>query len=185
MDCVIDGGEMDAKVMYDEMDRMGVRVIFIQSKGKSGRAAQSKVQSCSRQSMPRKHITLERYAPTAFWAEHVTLNSVTRMSVYELVFAMRGIPVEFAIETYDVVRWKYPMKMEELLAARIRQLERHTFNRTLEPREKEKARKGALREGQGECKERKTCSSGNGAGLGWGDYGEPEEEVCRKMVWAL
>jgi hypothetical protein len=151
MECVIDGGEMDAKVMYDEMDRMGVKFVRVISaynpKANLEERPHQQFNLALAKACQGNTSRWQEMLPTAFWAERVTLNSVTRMSSYELVFGQRAVfPVEFAIETYDVVRWKYPMKPEELLAARIRQLERRELDierarrRTIEAREKGKVR---------------------------------------------
>ena len=66
-----------------------------------------------------------RLLPYALWADRTTHSSVTGFMPTELMFGQKLVmPIERAISSWATVDWKDEMSREELLAARIRQLER-------------------------------------------------------------
>jgi hypothetical protein len=66
-----------------------------------------------------------RLLPYALWADRTTHSSVTGFMPVELMYGQKPImPTEQAISTWVTVDWKDEMSREELLVARIRQLQR-------------------------------------------------------------
>jgi hypothetical protein len=129
MECVIDGGELNAELMYAKMDRMGVKHVRVVSaynpKAHLEERPHQQFASAIAKACKGNTAIWETKVASAFWAERVSINKVTGMSPYEFVFGQRAVfPVEFSLETFDVIRWRFPMKREDLLAAQIRQLER-------------------------------------------------------------
>jgi hypothetical protein len=63
--------------------------------------------------------------PYALWADRTTHSSVTGYMPAELMYGQKPVmPTERTISSWAVLEWKDEMSREELLAARIRQLER-------------------------------------------------------------
>jgi hypothetical protein len=129
MECVINGGELNAELMYEEMDRMGVKHVRVVSaynpKANLEERPHQQFVSAIAKACQGNTAIRETKVASAFWAERVSINKVTGMSPYKFVFGQRAVfRVEFSLETFDVIGWRFPMKREDLLAARIRQLER-------------------------------------------------------------
>jgi hypothetical protein len=65
-----------------------------------------------------------RYLRMAMWAHNATVNVATGCIPFELWYGREmKLPVEFRISTWREQEWKFPMTTEELVNARIRQLE--------------------------------------------------------------
>ena len=65
--------------------------------------------------------------PYALWADRTTHSSVTGYMPVELMYRQKPImPIERTIASWTAIDWSNEMSREELLAARIRQLERRT-----------------------------------------------------------
>jgi hypothetical protein len=61
----------------------------------------------------------------ALWADRTTAGRVRGETPYKLMFGQNVVyPVETKVTTWAAIDWEYPMTREELLEARIRQLER-------------------------------------------------------------
>ena len=66
-----------------------------------------------------------RLLPYALWADRTTHNSVTGYMPIEVMFGQKPvISVEQTISSRRAIDWLEDMSREEMLAARIRQLER-------------------------------------------------------------
>ena len=66
-----------------------------------------------------------RLLPYALWADRTTHSSVTGYMPIELMFEQKPImPMERSISSWATVGWRDEMSREDLLAARITQLER-------------------------------------------------------------
>ena len=63
----------------------------------------------------------------ALWADRTTAGRVRRETPYRLMFGQNVVyPIETSVTTWAAIEWSYPMSREELLEARIRQLERRS-----------------------------------------------------------
>ncbi len=63
--------------------------------------------------------------PLALWADRTTAHRTTGRVPYELIFGERvSLPVEQDVASWSVMPWTSPMSREDLLAVRIRQLQR-------------------------------------------------------------
>ena len=135
---VADRGELDAQEAEELFDRLGVKLSLTtaynpEANGKvergHGPIVKALVRACGGQvgNWP-------RLLPYALWADRTTHSSVTGFMPAELMYGQKPImPVERTVSSWAVLGWKDEMSREELLAARIRQLERR-------PEDVEKAR---------------------------------------------
>ena len=61
----------------------------------------------------------------ALWADRTTAGRVRKETPYRLMYGQNVVyPIESEVTSWAAIDWKYPMEREDLLAARIRQLER-------------------------------------------------------------
>ena len=126
---VADRGELDAEEAEELFDRLGVKLSLTtaynpEANGKvergHGPIVKALVRACGGQvgNWP-------RLLPYALWADRTTHSSVTGFMPTELMFGQKPImPMEQTISSWATVDWRDEMSREELLAARIRQLER-------------------------------------------------------------
>ena len=126
---VADRGELDAEEAEELFGRLGVKLSLTtaynpEANGKvergHGLIVKALVRACGGQvgNWP-------RLLPYALWADRTTHGSVTRYMLAELMFGKKPImPTERTISSWATVDWRDEMTREELLAARIRQLER-------------------------------------------------------------
>lgn len=89
------------------------------------RAHKSLVEAVIR--MSRAHPTShENYFHLALWADRITTNRMTGLSLLEMVTgASPCLPMDVEFETYLFADWSTSMTTEELIAERVRQLARH------------------------------------------------------------
>jgi hypothetical protein len=126
---VADRGELDVQEAEELFDRLGVKLSLTtaynpEANGKvergHGPIVKALVRACEGQvgNWP-------RLLPYALWADRTTHNSVTVFMPAELMYGQKPVmPTERTISTWAVLEWRNEMTREELLAARIRQLER-------------------------------------------------------------
>ena len=68
---------------------------------------------------------MARLLPYALWVDHTTHSTVTGYMPAEIIYGQTPImPIEEAIASWNVLPWEDNMSREDLLALRIRQLER-------------------------------------------------------------
>ena len=142
---ITDRGELDAQEAGELFDRLGVKLSLTtafnpEANGKVERRhrpiVKALVQACGGQvgNWP-------QLLPYALWADRTTHSSVTGYMLTELMFGHKPImPMERTICSWATVDWRDEMSREELLVARIRQLERR-------PRTWNKPRRGFGRRG--------------------------------------
>ena len=126
---VADRGELDAQEAEELFDRLGVKLSLTTAynpeanrKVERGHRpiVKALVRACGGQvgNWP-------RLLPYAFWADRTTHSSVTGFMPAEFMYGQKPImPMERSISSWATVGWRDEMSREELLAARIRQLER-------------------------------------------------------------
>jgi hypothetical protein len=126
---VADRGELDAQEAEELFDRLRVKLSLTtaynpEANGKvergHGPIVKALVRACEGQvgNWP-------RLLPYALWADRTTHNSVTRFMPAELMYGQKPVmPTERTIASWVALGWRKEMSREELLAARIRQLER-------------------------------------------------------------
>ena len=125
---IADRGELDAQEAEELFDRLGVKLSLTTAYNPEanekverghGPIVKVLVWACGGQvgNWP-------RLLPYALWADRTTHSSVTGFMPAELMYGQRPImPTERTISSWAAVDWKDEMSREELLAARIRQLE--------------------------------------------------------------
>ena len=92
------------------------------SKAERGHSAIVQALIKSTRNDPAKWPNMLHYA---LWADRTTAGRVRRETPYRLMFGQNVIyPIETSVTTWAAIDWKYPMEREDLLEARIRQLER-------------------------------------------------------------
>ena len=126
---VADRGKLDAQEAEELFDRLGVKLSLTTAYNPEGNGnverghepiIKALVRVCGGQvgNWP-------RLLPYALWADRTTHNSVTGFMPTELMYGQKPImPTERTISSWVTVDWRDEMSREELLAARIRQLER-------------------------------------------------------------
>ena len=125
---VADRGELDAKEAEELFDRLGVKLLLTtvynpEVNGKieqgHGPIAKAIVRACEGWVG-----NWMRLLPYTLWADRTTHSSVTGYMPAELMYGQKPImPVERTIASWMAIDWSNEMSREELLAARIRQLE--------------------------------------------------------------
>jgi hypothetical protein len=126
---VADRGELDAQEAEELFDRLGIKLSLTtaynpEANGKvergHGPIVKALVRACDGQvgNWP-------RLLPYALWADRTTHSSVTGFMPAELMYGQKPVmPTERTIVSWAALEWRNEMSREELLAARIRQLER-------------------------------------------------------------
>jgi hypothetical protein len=126
---VADRGELDAQEAEELFDRLGVILSLMtaynpEANGKvergHGPIVKALVRACEGQvgNWP-------RLLPYALWANRTTHNLVTGNMPAELMYGQKPVmPAERTISSWAALEWRDEMSREELLAARIWQLER-------------------------------------------------------------
>jgi hypothetical protein len=126
---VADRGELDAQEAEELFDRLGVKLSLTtaynpEANGKvergHGPIVKALVRACEGQvgNWP-------RLLPYALWADRTTHSSVIGFMPAELMYGQKPVmPTECTISLSVALEWRNEMSREELLAARIRQLER-------------------------------------------------------------
>ena len=124
-----DRGELDVEEAEELFDRVGVKLSLTttynpEENGKvergHGPIVKALVRACGGQVGNRPQLL-----PYALWADQTTHSSVTGFMAAKLMFGQKPImPTERTISSWATVDWKDEISREELLAARIRQLER-------------------------------------------------------------
>ena len=126
---VADRGELDAEEAEELFDRLGVKLSLTtaynpEANGKIERGHGPIVKALVRACEGRVG-DWPRLLPYALWADRTTHSSVTGYMPVELMYGQKPImPIERTIASWTAIDWSNEMSREELLAARIRQLER-------------------------------------------------------------
>jgi hypothetical protein len=127
---VADRGELDAPEAEELFDRLGVKLSLTtaynpEANGKvergHGPIVKALVRACEGQvgNWPRQLL------PYALWADRTTHSSVTGFMPAKLMYGQKLVmPTERTISSWAALEWRNEMSREELLAARIWQLER-------------------------------------------------------------
>lgn len=126
-----DRGELDAKEARDFFGKLGIKLALTtaynpEANGKSERGhspiVKALVKACDG-----KMLEWPRLLPFALWADRTTHSTVTGYMPAELMFGQKPImPIEEVVPTWSVLPWEDGLTREDLLALRIRQLERRT-----------------------------------------------------------
>ena len=124
-----DRGELDAKAAREFFGNLGIKLALTsaynpEGNGKSERGhapiVKALVKSCDGKPNERP-----RLLPFALWTDRTTHSSVTGYMPAELLFGQKPVmPIEDVVPTWSVLPWVDGLSREELLALRIRQLER-------------------------------------------------------------
>ena len=146
-----DRGELDAKEARDFFGKLGVKLALTtaynpEANGKSERGhspiVKALVKACKG-----KVFDWPRLLPFALWADRTTHSTVTGYMPAELIYGQKPVmPIEEVVPTWNVLPWEDGLSREELLALRIRQLERRpedieiAIKKLKEAREKNKVR---------------------------------------------
>jgi hypothetical protein len=130
---VADRGELDAQEAEELFSRLGVKLSLTTAYNPEanwkverghGPIVKALVRACDGQvgNWP-------RLLPYALWVDRTTHSSVTGFMPTELMYGQKPImPTEDTIASWAALEWRNEMSREELLAARIRQLERRPEN---------------------------------------------------------
>src|SRR5262249_6770974 len=82
--------------------------------------------SSSDQSNLEQSSSMAKMLHYALWVDRTTAGQVRKEMPYKLMFGQNAIYlIETSVEMWAAIYWKYLMEREELLEARIWQLERH------------------------------------------------------------
>lgn len=146
-----DRGELDAKEAREFFGKLGVKLALTtaynpEANGKSERGhspiVKALVKACDG-----RMFEWPRLLPYALWADRTTHSTVTGYMPAELMFGQKPVmPIEEVVPTWNVLPWEDDLSREDLLALRIRQLERKpedievAIKRLKEAREKNKER---------------------------------------------
>ena len=146
-----DRGELDAKEAREFFGRLGIKLALTtaynpEANGKSERGhspiVKALVKACDG-----KMFDWPRLLPFALWADRTTHSTVTGYMPAELMYGQKPVmPIEEVVPTWGVLPWEDGLSREELLALRIRQLERRpedieiAIKRLKDAREKNKDR---------------------------------------------
>ena len=126
---MVDRGELDKEEAEQLFGRLGVKLSLTtaynpEANGKIERGHHPIVKAIVRTCEGRVSDWL-RLFPYAFWANRTTHSSVTGYMPAKRMFGQKTIMlVERTIASWTMINWTNDMRREELLVARIRQLER-------------------------------------------------------------
>ena len=126
---IADCGELDADEAHDFFSRIGVKLALTtaynpEANGKSERGNPPIVRALAK-ACGGKVGDWPKLLPYALWADRTTHSSVTGYMPFELMYGQKPImPTEETILSWSSIPWMEDMEHEDLLALRIRQLER-------------------------------------------------------------
>ncbi len=126
---IADRGELNAHEAHTFFTKLGIKLSLTttynpEANGKIERGHSSIVRALVR-ACDGKPSEWPRLLPFALWADRTTHSSVTGFMPAELIYGQKPImPIEESIISWSVLPWYDGMSREELLALRIRQLER-------------------------------------------------------------
>ena len=85
-----------------------------------------------------------QYLPLALWADRVSIRWSTGYSAFEIVYGRDCLlPIDFSPASWSVVDWEGEVKSrDELLVARMRQLDEQALDEARAAAELERSRKG-------------------------------------------
>lgn len=128
-----DRGELDAREAREFFERMGIKLALTtaynpEGNGKSERGhapiVKALVKACNG-----KVSDWPRLLPFALWADRTTHSTVTGYMPAELMYGQKPVmPIEEVVTTWSVLPWEDGLCREDLLALRIRQLERRPYD---------------------------------------------------------
>lgn len=146
-----DRGELDAKEAREFFGKLGIKLSLTtaynpEANGKSERGhspiVKALVKACKG-----KVFDWPKLLPFALWADRTTHSTVTGYMPAELMYGQKPVmPIEEVVPTWSVLPWEDGLCREDLLALRIRQLERRpedievAIKKLKEAREKNKER---------------------------------------------
>lgn len=124
-----DNGEMNAAIVREMLNRYRIQIVFTTAYHPEGNALVERGHSQLVKALARACNNdpdlWPSMLPLALWADRTTAKSTTGISPYELLYGIPCVlPIEEEAMTWATMDWKAPMTTEELLAARILQLER-------------------------------------------------------------
>ena len=124
---VMDGGKENADITKSLLEHYGIQNIAIsayhpQSNGLVERGHAPVVNSLAKFATGRKGDWV-RFLPLALWADRVTVRASTGYSAFRLMYGQDGLlPVDFTVISWNLLNWDDVRTREDLLAARMRQL---------------------------------------------------------------
>ena len=142
---VVDGGAENKKFVTDLMEAMRVKRVEIsayhpQSNGLVERGHGPIVNTLSKLSKERKK-EWSQYLPFALWADRVAIRRSTGYSAFRLLYGRECIlPIELSSTSWSRIDWLGIRTREDLIAARILQLEERNLDEAIAAERLEKAR---------------------------------------------
>jgi transposase InsO family protein len=126
---VADRGELDSQEAHDFISRLGIKLSLTTAYNPEANGKVERVHSPIVRALVKacdgKWSTWPRLLPFTLWADRTTHSSVTGFMPAELIYGQKPImPIEQSILSWSTLPWYEGMTREELLALRIRQLER-------------------------------------------------------------
>ena len=128
---VLDGGKENLDLTKDLLEhyrikRLDISAYHPQSNGLVERGHSSVVNSLAKYS--KKPGDWVEHLPLALWADRVSVRRTTGYSAFELVYGRECLlPVEFSVASWSVVDWEQVKDREDLLLARMQQLDQQNL----------------------------------------------------------
>ena len=145
---VMDGGSENKKVTKSLLKHYRIKQIDIsayhpQSNGLVERGHDTIVNSLSKY-CKNDHSAWARHLPLVLWADRISVRRTTGYSAFELLYGRDCmLPVELSLASWSVVDWEGEVESrEDLLLARMRQLDERAVKETRAAIELERSRKG-------------------------------------------
>ena len=145
---VMDGGSENKKVTKALLKHYRIKQIDIsayhpQSNGLVERGHDTIVNSLSKY-CKNDHAAWARHLPLVLWADRISVRRTTGYSAFELLYGRDCIlPIELSLASWSAVDWEGEIETgEDLLIARMRQLDERAVKETRAALELERSRKG-------------------------------------------
>lgn len=147
---VVDGGSENKGFVVELLERMKVKRVSIaayhpQSNGLVERGHAPIVNSLSKHCGQHKNDWV-KYLPLALWADRISVRRSTGFSAFRLLYGRDCIlPIEFSSPTWGTVDWGSVRTRDDLIAARVKQLDQRTLDEALAAERLERSRLGNKR----------------------------------------
>jgi hypothetical protein len=147
---VVDGGSENKGFVEELLDafrirRIGVSAYHPQSNGLVERGHAPIVNSLSKYCRENKKAWFQ-YLTLALWADRISVRRPTGYSAFRLLYGRDCIlPVELAVSSWSTVDWGDVRSREDLLAARMKQLDEKTLEQSRAAERLKRARMGNKR----------------------------------------
>ena len=130
---VLDGGSENMDLTKDLLERYRIKRMDIsayhpQSNGLVERGHAPVINSIAKMCKERKTEDWTQFLSLALWADRISVRESTGYSAFELIYGRECLlPIQFELSSWNVIDWEFVQSREDLILARMKQLDQQTL----------------------------------------------------------